>query len=53
MHWLSPFFCLEEKFGPLEKKDKKQLTSQLRLNFSEQPGTPFVTTKGRKKFWES
>jgi hypothetical protein len=23
MHWLSPFFYMEAKFGPSEKKDKK------------------------------
>jgi hypothetical protein len=41
-----------KQFGPLQKyKDKKRLTSQLRLNFSEeQPGTPFVTTKGKEEF---
>ena len=28
MHWLSPFFYMEAKFGPLKKKDKlKQLTT--------------------------
>jgi len=26
-HWLSLFFYMEAKFGPLEKKNKKQLTS--------------------------
>jgi len=27
MHWLFPFFYLGAKFGPLEKKDEKRLTS--------------------------
>jgi len=41
---------MEEKFEPL-KKNKKQFT--LRWNFSEQqPGIPFLTTKGMKKFWK-
>jgi hypothetical protein len=28
MHWLSPFFYKEAKFGSLEEKDKKRLTSK-------------------------
>jgi hypothetical protein len=44
---------MEMKFGPLEKKDKERLTS-IEMNFSEQqPGTPFLATKGMKKFWKS
>jgi hypothetical protein len=41
------------KFGHLEKRIKKE-RHQLRLNFSEeQPGTPFLNTKGMKEFWKS
>jgi hypothetical protein len=41
---------MKEKFGPLKKRDKK--LHQSGLNFSEQPGKTFVTTKGKKKFWK-
>jgi hypothetical protein len=27
MHWLLPFLYMEAKFGPLDKKDEKRLTS--------------------------
>jgi hypothetical protein len=44
---------MEAKFGPLEKRIKND-RNQLRLNFSEEEsGTPFLTTKGMKKFWKS
>jgi hypothetical protein len=51
MHWLSPLLYVEAKFGS-KKKDKKRLTS-IDIQFSEQPGTLFLTTKGMKKFWNS
>jgi len=41
------------KFGPLEKKGKERMTA-IEMKFSEeQPGAPFFTTKGMKKFWKS
>ena len=48
MHWLSPIFYMEAKFGPLDKKDKKLLTS-VEMKFFTTAGTPFLTTKGMKK----
>jgi hypothetical protein len=34
MHWLSPFFCLEGKFGPLEKyKDTKTTNMTVEIKF--------------------
>ena len=45
MHWLSPLFYMEAKFGPLKKKGKNDW-HQPRWNFSEQQlGTPFSATK--------
>ena len=45
MHWLSPFFYMEPKFGPLQKRIKNDL-HELGLNFSEeQPVTPFFDDK--------
>jgi hypothetical protein len=38
-----------EILDPHKKVDKKR--HQSRRIFSEQPGTPFMTTKGEKKFW--
>ena len=53
MHRLSPFFYIETKFAPLEKRTKND-RQQLRWNFSEEElGTPFLTTKGMMKFWKS
>ena len=52
IHWLSPFFYMEAKFGPLEKR-RKNNWHQLRLNFSEQPGTSFLTTKEMKEVLKS
>jgi hypothetical protein len=49
MHSLSPLFYMEKKFRPLEKKAKND-RHQTRWNFSEQPGTPFLTTKERSNF---
>jgi len=41
MHWLTPFFYMETKFGPLNKRIKDDW-HQSRWDFSEeQPGAPF------------
>jgi hypothetical protein len=44
---------MEAKFEPLEKKDKKLLTSIEMKFFRKQLDKPFLTTKGLKKFWYS
>jgi hypothetical protein len=43
---------MEVKFGALDKRNKND-SHQLILNFSEQPATPFLTTKEMKKIWKS
>jgi hypothetical protein len=44
MHWSSPIFCMEAKFGHLDKRIKNYW-HRSRLNFSEkQFGTAFLTT---------
>jgi len=43
---------MEAKFGPLEKKDKKDLYYSI-LKFPEQSSTTFLNTKGIKKFWRN
>jgi hypothetical protein len=46
VHWPSPFYYMETKFGPLKKKDKKQLTSvELKLF----RGTAAYTHFGHKR----
>ena len=50
MHWLSPFFYIEAKFGPLEKRDKKRLTSIEMKIFGKAGCTLFWTQKEWKNF---
>jgi len=53
MHSLSPFFYVETKFGPLEKKLKTTGINENEIFSEEQLGTPFMTTTGIKKFWKN
>jgi len=50
MHWLSPFFKMEAKFGPLEKTDKKRLTSIVRKNFRRRAGCTLFDHKKWRNF---
>jgi len=53
MHLALPILLYGNEIWTLRKKDKERLTS-IEMNFSEeQPGTPFLATKGTKKFWKS
>jgi hypothetical protein len=40
---------MEAKFGPLEERIKKFASIEMKF-FRKQPGTPFLTTNGMKKF---
>jgi len=44
---------MEAKFGPLDIKDKKQLTLIEMKVFRKTAGYTLLTTKGMKKFWKS
>jgi len=51
MDWFFPFFYMEAKLRPLEKG---YLTTDIYMKiFSKQPGTPFLATKGMKKYLKS
>jgi hypothetical protein len=52
MRWMTPFFYIEAKFGPLEEKDKKTIDINRDEIFLNNRVYPFLTTKGMKKFWK-
>jgi hypothetical protein len=43
---------MEAKFGPLDKKDKKRLTTN-EMKFFRTAGNTLLSTKEMKKFWKS
>ena len=56
MHSLSPFspfFNMESKFGPLEKRVNMTNINQDEIFQKGGDVHPFWTTKGMKKFWKS
>jgi len=52
MHCISPFFYMEAKFGPLEKRIKKLLASVEMKIFKRTARYIFLDHKGMKKFWK-